>query len=369
MFMDFAANRDHGLTELLAGTRKGLFVFRGPRGGPVRIITRQFAGQVVEYAMRDPRSGTYFASVTHGQFGPHVYFADDPAGEWKESQGPVFPPELGASVERTWVVEPGVEENVLWAGTAPAALFRSEDSGRSWTLNRALWEVPSRPRWQGGFGGLCLHSICPYPGDPLKLAIGISAAGVWITADGGQCWRRGVQGLVARYLPPEAREDTLDFCVHSLRRSPQQPDTLYMQFHGGVYRSDDSGDTWIDIGTPSGRLPSDFGFPLVVDPHDPNRALVIPLTADLDRVTPEGRVRVFETRDRGESWIALSNGLPQENAYLTILRQAFCHDGQKPLGLYFGTESGELFGSADDGAGWQILAKHLPPILAVRCSR
>ena len=155
-------------------------------------------------------------------------------------------------------------------------------------------------------------------------------------------------------------------CVHNVHRSPAEPATLYLQFHGGVYRSDDAGETWFDIG--SNGLPADFGFPLVAHPRDPNRAYVIPLVADGDRVTPEGRVRVYVTGDRGASWRALTEGLPQDDAYLTILRQAFGHDGGDPLGLYFGTESGEVFGSADEGETWFLAAEHLPPIASVRAS-
>jgi photosystem II stability/assembly factor-like uncharacterized protein len=245
-------------------------------------------------------------------------------------------------------------------------LFRSDDDGKTWAINEALWNEPSRKDWQPGFGGLCLHSICTWPDDPSRLAIGISAAGVWLSDDGGASWRRANKGLVARYVPEGSREGVTDLCVHNMHRAPLQPDTVYMQFHGGVYRSDDAGESWNDIGTDTG-LPSDFGFPMVIDPRDPDRAFVIPLTADGDRVTPDGRVAVYESRDRGASWNALTNGLPQD-AYLTILRQAFCHDGRDPLGLYFGAESGDVFGSIDGGQTWTTVAQHLPPVTAVRCS-
>ncbi|HVS66551.1 MAG TPA: exo-alpha-sialidase [Thermoanaerobaculia bacterium] len=353
--------------ELLAGTRKGLFVLRGERGGPLEVAGRAFKGEEVEYAIRDPRRGRYLASVTHGQFGPHLYLADDPLGEWTQADGPAFPENAGAAVTRIWTIEPGQREGELWCGVAPAALFHSTDGGRSWELNQALWDVPQRPRWEGGAGGLCLHSICPHPDDPRRLAVGISAAGVWITEDGGASWRWGVEGLVPRYLPNEARGEATSFCVHDIKRAPLEPDTIYMQFHGGVYRSDDAGATWNDIGTDTG-LPSDFGFPLVIDPRDPARAFVIPLVADVDRVTPEGKVRVYETRDRGASWQARGKGLPGNDAFLTVLRQAFDHDGRDPLGLYFGAESGEVFGSPDGGETWSTLAEHLPPVYSVRCA-
>jgi molybdopterin converting factor small subunit/photosystem II stability/assembly factor-like uncharacterized protein len=353
--------------ELLVGTRKGLFVLRGPHGGEMDIATRKFAGEVVEYAMRDDRTGTYFASVTGGWFGPRVYYTDDVEGDWEQAQGPAFPEDSESAVERIWVIAPGVEDGVMWAGVAPAALFKSEDGGRSWALNRPLWDVPDRAKWQPGAGGLCLHSICTWPDDPQRLAVGISAAGVWLSEDGGNSWRRGIKGLVARYLPEEAREGAVDLCVHNLHRAQLEPDTLYLQFHGGVYRSDDAGETWNDVGTDSG-LPSDFGFPMVLDPRDPDRALVIPLIADADRVTPDGAVRVYETRDRGSSWQPLGKGLPEYDAYLTVLRQAFCHDDGDPLGLYFGAESGEVFGSPDDGATWSVVADRLPPVTSVRSS-
>jgi hypothetical protein len=359
-------------TEVLVGTRKGLFVLRGDRRGPLEIASRCFEKDPVEYACFDARSGTYLASVTHwpeevakhfpgSKFGPHLYFTNDVTGEWQEADGPAFPEDAEATVARTWVIQPGEGDGVVWAGVAPAALFRSDDDGRSWTLNRGLWDDPSRPQWVEGGAGLCLHSICPYPGDPARLSVGISAAGVWHTDDGGASWRRGILGLPR--WPEGAPDDESIMCVHNMHRAPAEPDTMYLQFHGGVFRSDDSGNTWQSIAE---GLPSDFGLPMVVDPGDPDRAFVIPLVSELDRVTPEGQARVYETRDRGASWRALTNGLPQKDSYLTILRQAFCGEGKDPLGLFFGSTSGEVFGSGDGGESWFAAARHLPPVLSVR---
>jgi len=356
------------VTEVLVGTKKGLFVLQGDATAkePFELAHRAFPGDVVEFAIRDPRTGRTFASVTSGFYGPRLMYTDDPAGEWEQAKGPAFPEGTDTSVERIWVIKPGEAEGLLYAGVDPAALFVSTDGGASWSLNEALWKERQAGDWQPGLGGLALHSICPWPGDPQRLAIGVSAAGVWITEDGGETWRTGYTGLVPEYMPEEAREGTNVLCVHNMHRAPLRPERLFMQFHGNVYRSDDEGGSWQEI---RAGLPSGFGFPLVIDPADPDSAFVIPLVGAEDRITPEGIVRVFGTRDAGATWTALGDGLPNREAYLTILRQAFDGDGEgEGIGLYFGATSGEVFGSGDGGASWFTVHDRLAKVTSVRVS-
>src|SRR3954447_19023572 len=354
------------MTELLVGTRKGLFVLEGEPGSPFEVTARAFAGDPVEYAIRDPRSGRVHASVTSPFYGPKIFYTDDLAGQWQEASGVKLPGRDDALV-RIWVIVTAEADGALYAGGDPGVLFESRDGGANWQLNQALWKHPTRPKWQPGAGGLCLHSIATWPGEPERLAVGISAAGVWLTDDGGATWRSGNAGIVPRYLPEDIPEDEIGLCVHRLQRAPAQPERIFMQFHGGVYRSDDGGETWTEIG---GELPSDFGFPVVVDPADPDSAYVIPLEADTDRVTPGGRVQVYETRDAGGTWVERGDGLPDRDAYLTILRRAFDTTGEgDDLQLYFGSTSGEVFGSADAGASWFTAALRLPPVYSIAATR
>jgi photosystem II stability/assembly factor-like uncharacterized protein len=339
------------LTELIVGTKKGLFLLDSDPADGVEIKTRAFAGEPVDFATRDPRTGRLLATVTSPFYGPKIFYTDDdPGGEWAQAEGVALPDGGDHALERIWVIARGEADGTLYAGGDPGVLFESHDGGAS---------------WQPGGGGLCLHSICTWPGDPDRLAVAVSAAGMWLTEDGGRTWRRGNGGLNPGYLPAEAlKDENAGRCVHHVERAPKQPDRMFMQFHGGVYRSDDAGESWTDIG--GGGLPSDFGFPLAVDPADPDCAYVIPLVADMDRVTPDGRVRVYETRNAGASWAALGDGLPAEHAYLTVLRQAFSRAGQgDELQLYFGATSGDLFGSGNAGATWTTIATRLPPVFSV----
>jgi hypothetical protein len=354
------------MTELVVGTKKGLFVLHGGSDSGFEVVTRAFAGEPVDYARRDPRTGRMFATVSSPFYGPKIWYADDPGGEWTQATGIALPEGGDAALERIWVITPGQADGLLYAGGDPGVLFESHDDGDNWRLNTALWTHPTRSSWQPGGGGLCLHSIVPWPGDPNRLLVAVSAAGVWLTDDGGQTWRQGNRGLVARYLPEETRETATNLCVHHIERSPSRPERLFMQFHGGVYRSDDGGESWTDIGD---GLVSDFGFPLAVDPDDPESAYVIPLRADVDRVTPDGQVRVFETRDAGATWSGRADGLPQSHAYLTILRLAFDRvRSDSGLELYFGATSGEVFGSRDAGAKWSSVISQLPPVYSLTAS-
>jgi len=354
------------MTEVLVGTKKGLFVLEGEVGSGFEVTARALPGQGVEYAMKDPRTGRYLASVTSWFYGPRIWYADDPAGEWQQADGTVLPEDADATLNRIWVIEPGEADGVLYAGGDPGCLFESRDGGITWSLNRGLWDHPTRPDWEPGGGGLCLHTIVPWPGDPNRLLVAISAVGVWLSDDGGASWRHSNTGIVPRYLPEEAKDTPLQHCVHNVRRSRSNPERLFLQFHDGVYRSDDAGESWIEIGRDTG-LPSDFGFPVAVDPADPDSAYVIPLVGAEDRTTPEGAVRVWETRDAGASWQPRGNGLPEQDAYLTVLREAFDTNGEGAgLELYFGATSGAVFGSADAGATWARVAEDLPPVHSVR---
>src|SRR5437763_907053 len=214
------------MTELMVGTKKGLFVLEGEPGDAFAIRARAFDGEPVEYAMRDRRSGRLFAAVTSPFYGPKVFFSD--GGEWEQAAGVALPEGGDAALERIWVIVPGEAEGTLYAGGDPGVLFESRDGGASWQLNQALWEHPTRPKWQPGGGGLCLHSIVTWPGDPDRLAVAVSAAGVWLTEDGGRSWRQGNEGLAARYLPEDEQPEFAPLCVHRLRRAPHRPERLFM---------------------------------------------------------------------------------------------------------------------------------------------
>ena len=350
---------------LLVGTHKGGFLFRSD-------LSRQnwamsgpfFPGNDVNHLILDQRGEpALFACVNSSWWGSDVRFSYDLGENWKEAESTVrFAEGRERKVERIWCLVPGPSDqpDVLYAGVAPAALFQSCDGGRNWAEIESLSEHPTREKWSPGAGGMMVHSICPHPREPGKIHVGISAAGTFSTEDGGQTWEARNSGVRADYLPEKFPE--VGQCVHHMQLHPDKPQVLYQQNHDGVYRSDDEGKQWIDI---SEGLPSRFGFPLQIHPHDPDTIYVVPEEGAEFRYPVNAEFGVFRSRDRGEHWDKLDRGLPSKDGYLNIYRQAMSADGCDPCGIYIGTSTGQILYSRNDGDFWEVLANWLPPIYSV----
>lgn len=353
---------------LTVGTRKGLFIGRGS-GGAWEFDGPHFNAQAVYSIGIDTRRTTprLLVGGDSAHWGPSVFHSDDLGTTWIEPEKPAvrFPKDTGASLERVWQLHPAsaAEPDVVYAGTEPAALFRSEDGGVSFELVRPLWEHPTRSQWVPGGGGEAVHTVVTDPRDPSAVTVAVSTAGVFRSHDGGASWAPSNQGVSAVFLPDPNPE--FGQCVHKIAQDAADPDRLYLQNHWGVFRSDDAGAKWSDIGS---GLPSDFGFAMAAHPHRANTAYVFPITADADRVPAGRRCRVYRTGDAGETWEALSAGLPDGEHFGTVLRDALCTDDADPAGVYFGNRNGELYASADDGDSWRLLASHLPDVLCVRAA-
>ena len=353
---------------VLVGTAKGLFTLVAtPERETWDLSGPWFRGEQIYSAALDCRHGRtrLLVGAASSHWGPSVYRSDDLGASWAEPEPGTlaFPDDTGAAVARVWQIQPAgdSEPDVVYAGVEPAALFRSDDGGESFRLNEQLWGHEHRRQWQPGGGGLCLHTVVPDPGGGPRLGVAVSAAGFYRTLD-GHTWEAANVGISAPFLPDPTPE--FGQCVHKVDRHPSEPDTLFLQHHWGVYRSDDFGGRWEEVGT--GKLPSTFGFPVVADPNRPGTAYVVPLTSDEFRCTPDGKVRVYRTTDGGASWQGLVNGLPQDDAWLTVLRDGFAADTLDPAGLYLGTRTGEIFASSDAGESWRELTRHLPPVLCVK---
>lgn len=360
-----AKRRDKTRVLVLAGTRKGAFIFESNRSrkkwttsGP------HFDGWGVHHLSFDKRAGTIFAALNHDVYGPSVHRSRDLGATWQIADGPSFPKDSGSSVKRVWRVEPGhsARPDEAWAGVDPASLFKSGDGGHTWTPVTGLNNHPTRAEWHPGAGGLILHCILTHPSNPDRMYVAISAAGVFRTDDGGQTWTPKNRGTQACFMPEGKQWPEVGQCVHHVVMSPTNPDLLFQQNHCGVYRSDNGGDEWTNI---ADGLPAKFGFAMGINQNQEQTIYVVPEKSDEYRYTPDGAFAVYRSRNGGREWERLFRGLPSQGAYLNVLREGMAADSCDPGGVYVGTSTGQLFYSRDEGDTWQTLADYLPPVYSV----
>jgi len=355
---------------LLVGTMKGLFLFRSGEtrkrwemGGP------HFPGLAVYASAYDGRQGRrrLWAAPQSMHWGAELVSSDDFGRRWDQPEVPrlKFPETAGTSLANIWQIAPGPpeESDTLYCGVQTAALFESKDAGKTWALNEGLWNHPHRAKWTPGGGGLCLHTILPDPAGRGRLTVAVSTGGVYRSEDRGRTWTSRNTGVRAEYLPDRYPE--FGQCVHKIVHHASRPDRVFLQNHWGLYRSDDGGDSWKDIAR---GVPSDFGFCMAIHPRSPDTVFILPIESDGFRCVPEGKLRVYRTSDAGKSWKPLSRGLPQKDAFETVLRDAMSLDGLDPAGIYFGTRSGKVFASRDEGRTWNLVREGLPPVVSVKAA-
>jgi photosystem II stability/assembly factor-like uncharacterized protein len=349
--------------QLLVGTRKGAFILESDEARRDWHVRGPYCETwPVHDFIRSAHDGALYAAGGNAWYGPAVWRSPDDGASWTVSSAGLSYGDEEPKITTIWNVT--VAGGTLYAGVEPAGLFRSDDHGATWTHVAGLRDHPTRPEWQPGAGGLCLHSIAAHPADPDRLWVGISAVGTFETTDGGKTWELRNRGVRADFIPGPTPE--FGQCVHKLRIVAARPNVLYQQNHCGVYRTDDGGRQWTEI---TGSLPSEFGFPLVIHPHDPATIYVIPHTLpESGRHMIDGHAAVWRSRDRGASWQRLDDGLPHDHAYLGVLREAMSVDSLERPGVYFATSTGQVFGSADEGDHWQLLADFLPPIWSVEAA-
>jgi photosystem II stability/assembly factor-like uncharacterized protein len=347
---------------VLLGTNKGAFILEGDakrrswtQRGPL------CDGWPLNHVIGDPNTGAIYAGGGNDWFGHDVWKSIDLGRTWTRSgEGLSYESEEN-KVQAVWSF--AALNGSLYAGVKPAGLFRSDDGGQSWRHIAGLQAHPTRPEWRGGGAGLILHSIALNPSDEEQIWVGMSAVGVFHTADGGATWEPRNRGTRADFMPEDQRYPAFGQCVHCLVRASGDSGRLYQQNHCGMYRSDDGGLSWRSI---EAGLPSSFGFPAAVHPRDAETLYLLPLNGDTaGRFPPDGKAAVWRTRDGGDSWEDLRKGLPQASAFFAVLRQAMATDRLDPAGVYFGTNTGSLFASADEGDSWNLIAQHLPTILSV----
>ena len=388
-----------GRVRLLVGTRKGAFVLTSDAAREKWDVSGpHFAGWEVYHLKGSPADPErIYASQTSAWFGQIIQRSDDGGRTWHQPGTPEGEPtttpggmpkgesnkfvydtsaEAGAPLtthqwydgtpkpwefKRVWHLEPSREDpDTVYAGVEDAALFRTTDGGRTWHELSGLRGHGTGAQWQPGAGGLCLHTIILDPQQPQRIYVAISAAGAFRTDDGGRTWRPINKGLHSQYIPNPTAE--IGHCVHHVAQHPSRPEVLFMQKHWDVLRSDDGGDNWREV---SGDLPSDFGFVIDVHAHEPETIYVVPIKSDAEHYPPDGRLRVYRSRTGGNEWEALTSGLPQENCYVNVLRDAMSVDTLDPCGVYFGTTGGQVYASRDGGDNWAPVVRDLPAVLSV----
>jgi photosystem II stability/assembly factor-like uncharacterized protein len=361
--------------RVLVGTRKGAFVLtadgkrdRWDVSGP------HFGGWEIYHVKGSPANpDRLYASQTSGWFGQQIQRSDDGGQSWQPVghefsydgvpgthqwyDGTPHPWEFA----RVWHLEPSLDDpDTVYAGVEDAALFRTVDGGKEWHELPGLREHGSAPSWQPGAGGMCLHTILLDPSHPGRMFAAISAAGAFRSDDSGKTWRPVNRGLRSQGIPDEDAE--VGHCVHRLAMNTARPDVLYMQKHWDVMRTEDAGESWREI---SGNLPTDFGFPIDVHPHEPDTVYVVPIKSDSEHYPPEGKLRVYRSRTGGDEWEALTDGLPQRDCYVNVLRDAMAVDSLDSCGVYFGTTGGQVYASSDAGDSWAPIVRDLPAVLSV----
>jgi photosystem II stability/assembly factor-like uncharacterized protein len=361
--------------RILVGTRKGAFVLQSDGARKTWGVSGpHFAGWEVYHLKGSPvEPDRIYVSQSSSWFGQQIQRSSDGGKCWEPVgnnfayegvpgthqwyDGTPHPWEF----KRVWHLEPSLTDpDTVYAGVEDAALFRTTDGGTSWQEVSGLRGHGSGPHWQPGAGGMCLHTILLDPLDPKRMFIAISAAGAFRTDDGGETWRPINQGLRSEYIPDPTAE--VGHCVHRLAMHPSRPNVLFMQKHWDVMRSNDAGSSWHEV---SGNLPTDFGFVIDVHAHEPETIYVVPIKSDAEHFPPDGQLRVWRSRTGGNEWEPLTNGLPQSNCYVNVLRDAMAVDSLESCGVYFGTTGGQVYASADGGDTWSAIVRDLPPVLSV----
>jgi photosystem II stability/assembly factor-like uncharacterized protein len=361
--------------RVLVGTRKGAFVLTSDEARTHWDVSGpHFAGWELYHLKGSPVDpNRIYASQSTGWFGQLIQRSDDGGLTW-DAVGNQFVYDGVAGTHqwydgtphpweftRVWHLEPSLSDpDTVYAGVEDAALFKSTDGGQTWHELSGLRQHTTGQRWQPGAGGMCLHTILLDPQHPERIVVAISAAGAFRSDDGGATWKPINRGLVSDGIPdPDA---DVGHCVHNIAMHPARPDVLFMQKHWDVMRSDNAGDSWYEV---SGNLPSDFGFPIAVHAHEPDTVYVVPIKSDSEHYPPEGKLRVYRSRSGGNEWEALTNGLPQENCYVNVLRDAMAVDRLDSCGIYFGTTGGQVYASADGGDTWTAIVRDLPAVCSV----